>query len=696
MVNIKTSKYFFAYLLVFIWPFIYCYKFVISGESFSLTISNDFYYLYHCKVYLLDKLSNFEIPLWSPSEGCGYPFYSNPFTQVFYPFNVLLAAVYKIAGGYSYADHQKFAVLGISIFSTGLLLWLRSLRINILYAVIAVCLVSVSSKMTEILRFPNAVHTVAWIPFILYGCTLAMDNAKKFKAGLIIFASSVMMITAGYPYNVYHSIFLILPYILLIVFLSMKKICFREFVFSLPKYSALLFVSFTGALLLCYPYIKGIKELMNEIAFRKGDDFAFSTFFKFNFSDTVGSLIYPAASPIEGWYYFGIAALLMVSGMYIYIFINKNSYRQKFIILSLIALWFIIISYITYGENSYLFKLLWNYFPGFSRIRIWGRMNIIFLPAFTFLLAFSLSIFSKLFIDLKESKTDNKPGNKIFFITFIFVYLIILSVQIYFFANKTDSNYTISYSKSLYKELNESSFLVFSIATFILFISVFIASKYFKRKLIFTVFLIFIFLINTADLYNAGSMQWAFRKSPDNTRKIINVNELDILSLSVPRNDKNSLISLTSVFNVGSVDEWYFESYNTFLNNFKNSIVDDNMEKSLLSFNELLGIDNGKRFFCSQKINYELITDFTDDSRKFESSVLNNISIEKYTGDELLCTIDLKESGYFSFIDNYDKNWMASVNGKNVTIEKLFGTFKSLKLEKGRNKIIFKYSPDFF
>ncbi len=203
-----------------LWPFIYCYRYVIPGQSYSLKIANDFWYLYNCKAYLLDKLSNFHFPLWSPSESAGMPFYSNPFTQVLYIFNIPLTLFYKAFSGYSYHDHQVFTVFGLSVFSVGLFFWLRSLNVGIAYALITACLIAVNSKMIEILRFPNAVHTVAWVPWILYGITLAMNGRRPLRAGIVIFVSSVLMVTAGYPYNAYYSFFLILPYAFVIFWIS--------------------------------------------------------------------------------------------------------------------------------------------------------------------------------------------------------------------------------------------------------------------------------------------------------------------------------------------------------------------------------------------------------------------------------------------------------------------------------------------
>ena len=125
-------------------------------------MGNDFILLYYkYKVYLLACLSELHFPLWSPAEGAGYPFYTNPFAQAFYPFNLLLVLWYKVSGGYNPLDHQVFTVLGISMFALGLFMWLRLINTNLRAVVFGVLVMSVSFKVTEITRFPNAVHTAA-------------------------------------------------------------------------------------------------------------------------------------------------------------------------------------------------------------------------------------------------------------------------------------------------------------------------------------------------------------------------------------------------------------------------------------------------------------------------------------------------------------------------------------------------------
>ena len=158
---------------VFCWPLLYLFRHVVpksNGEYAA--IGNDFILLYYkYKVYLLACLSDFHLPIWSPAEGAGYPFYTNPFTQAFYPLNLLLVPWYKISGGYNPLDYQFFTVIGISIFALGLFLWLRLINTNLRAVIFSVLIMSVSFKVTEIIRFPNAVHTAAWYPWILYALT---------------------------------------------------------------------------------------------------------------------------------------------------------------------------------------------------------------------------------------------------------------------------------------------------------------------------------------------------------------------------------------------------------------------------------------------------------------------------------------------------------------------------------------------
>ena len=692
--NKKELNLFISCLIVFVWPFIYCYKYVLSDSSFSLTIGNDFPVLYNYKLILLDKLSNFSFPLWSPSEACGYTFYSNPFVQAFYPLNILLAVFYKINGGYSYADHQIFTVFGLSVFAVGLLLWLRSLKINPLFALTAVLIISVSSRMTEILRFTNAVHTIAWVPFILYALTMAADSEKKIRAGAVLFFSFVMMITAGYAYYVYYSVFLLIPYAVILIYAVHKKYIFEDVKFSLKEYVTVVTISVTTAVLVCLPYLNAVKHLMDQTDKRTGISFEFSTLHKFTFSNTLGSLFYPSASHIEGWYYFGMAGIMFVSIMYLYVIINRSENKNLFLLLIVILIWYAALSYITYGEKSYLFRFLWEFFPGFSRIRIWGRMNIIFVPVFAFLLA---RAFETVYGIIKSDRGNkNNSRFKYLLISFTVLFGLILSVQIYFYYNKVFFKDSISYAKDFSGDFDEKIFITYNVISFVL-IFIFLSGRNFlKRKWLLCLFSMLMFSVIISDLYSAGGRQWALSKKPDNTRKILQMDDLIFKSLSVPREYRSGMLTMSPNFSVGAADEWYFDRYHSFLKKYEEDLNNDAEGKLTEDFNFLLGINDGRRIFCSSDIKNESIIDFASDVRRTDSASVISIRTEKYNGDELVCEIETREDCYCTFIDNWEDNWEAFVNGKKVNIEKLFGTFKSVKLEKGLNKIVFRYDPSLF
>jgi len=69
------------------------------------------------------------------------------------------------------------------------------------------------------------------------------------------------------------------------------------------------------------------------------------------------------------------------------------------------------------------------------------------------------------------------------------------------------------------------------------------------------------------------------------------------------------------------------------------------------------------------------------------------MKIDDYNGDEIY--IDLKTNivGFLTFVDNWSPGWKVYVNNKENTIDKVLGTYKSVKITPGENKIKFKYEP---
>jgi hypothetical protein len=687
--------------LVFFWPFVYFFKEILPIKGKYIAIANDFdslYYVY--KAYLLDHLSNFRIPLWSPSEGAGFPFYSSPFAQAFYPLNLFLTVFYKLAGGYTRLDHQVFTVLGVSIFALGLFCWLRLLNLNLRAVLFATFVMSVSFKVAETLRFPNAVHTAAWYPWILFAITkilFSQSVKESVKYGFLLVFFLICLLTGAYPYYIYYSLFLFGPYLLLFLIPKLRQKFFVNPIGRLKTSIAVLIVAGLSSLLICGPYLYKMSRLLKETTDRGGNSFEYSTYHLFNFEDTIGALIFPPASQTEGWFYFGILGLLLIvlyffSGLSVaYSSLRKHSdlgrveslpwYQDPWIKIFFLV-WIGTISYITYGRESELFRFLWKYMPMFSSLRVWGRMNIILVPIIGWLLAIAYTHFEELI-----TRKNISPKTKGFFsgrpvYILIGAYVAILLIQFHLFRNKLYDYYWTEYFK--YLASKDVLFIIFGAVAFLIMLLLLTISSriQFQSPRTLGAILAGLILFSALNLKSVGSGMWV-DPSPWQTpkRDRVNVSQLNLESFTVPRSEPGT-VSLYSTFSVGPIENWYFNRYVQFYKSTEN-------ERN--ARNQLLGVIDAKKLYFSQAINYPTLQAFLDDAAQFKDFE----DVISYTGDELILNVRIPTEGYVSFIDNWDADWEATVDGKTTPIQLLFGTFKCVRVVPGTHRITFAYRPKF-
>jgi hypothetical protein len=679
-------------LLVFCWPMLYLFRHIFVINGFYLTIGNDFILLYYkYKLYLLDCLANFHFPLWSPSEAAGFPFYTNPFTQAFYPFNALLVLWYKAFGGYSPLDHQLFTVLGISIFALGLFMWLKLINKDIKAVVFAVLVMSVSFKITETIRFPNAVHSMAWYPWILYALTRIMfsNSAKEaVKSAGLLAMFSIFLLTAGYPYFVYYTVFLFLPYLFVFCIKPLRTRLFGEQPISFMRAAVAMSAAGFAALLLCAPHLIGIKRLMSQTIDRAGKDFEYSTSHVFGFKDTIGSLVYPPASSIEGWYFFSITALLIIA---VYLFSRRGPIVGKetqetmpvdtgsLWVKLFFVVWLGLITYISYGRSSYLFVLLWKYMPGFSSLRVWGRLNIILVPIIAWLLSVAFSHFAGM---LRNSAGGGlrRVVSKLVILTA--VYAAVLSLQLYLHLKGVRDQMWLLYFKAF--TANEVWFVFYGIVAFVAVLLIMVVSARVRLgRGWLTAVTVLLILVATIEMWHTGARMWSSHMKATPQRFKLDVARRNEMSFSYPRTDMTNTITLNPEFNVGIVANWYFARYISFL---KKTAGQEQAR------NILLGVRDGQKIFFSESIEHSSIESFLQDALRYKQTG----RLISYDGDELRWEIDAPAAGYLSFIDNWDPDWKAYVDEQPVKIEVLFGTFKSVRLTQGKHNVRFAYQPGLF
>ena len=687
--------------IVFCWPVLYLFNHVFTIDGKYTAIGNDFIALYYrYKIYLLAGLAEFHLPLWSPSEAAGFPFYSNPFAQAFYPLNLLLVVWYKIFGGFNPLDYQLFTVLGISIFALGLFMWLRLLNTNPRAALFAALVMSVSFRMTEITRFPHAVHTAAWYPWILYAMTkiiLSTSWKKTAQYGILLTFFFICLLTGGYPYYIYYTIFLFGPYLLVFLIKPLSIQFIDPEAVNWKRALSAMVLAGVVAVLICSPYLFGCKQLISQTTDRGGTSFAYSTEHTFTFEDTIGSLMYPPAAMEDGWNFFSITALLII---FLYL-LRRNcaasaeqkgdlasvNLNDRWIKLFLIS-WIGIISYISYGRDSYLFIFLWKYMPGFSALRVWPRLNIVLVPILAWLALQAYASFESVIsgradaarLSSHKFSIKNQPKILSAVVALAAIYMVILGTQLYLYLNKIYDPYWLEFHKQLTPQ--RIKFIVYGAAGFASICTILLLSRRIQLRSNRSLAVILFVLLATAvlEMRPVGTHIWTHEGTYQPNRFTLDIPALNKASFQFCRIDQSFTIALNSVFSAGIIDNWYFNRYVKFLRATQNELPARRV---------LLGVQDGTKVFFSESIKHETIVSFLHDAGRY----LPAGSLLFYNGDELRWEIQAPAAGYLSFIDNWDSGWKATVDGEPAEIELLFGTFKSVKLTPGLHRVQFKYQP---
>ncbi len=683
-----------AWIICFAFPFVYMTPrlWVFGGHQYG--VGNDFVpFSYFYKVYLIDFLSHFRIPLWSPSEAAGFPYLASPQIGALYPLNIFSALYYWWKGSYGLLDHCWVTVFGISIFCVGMYAWLREFNLNKNATLISALIISISYQPTEIIRFTKAVESIAWLPWLLYFFTAIIREPAKKRRFLFYFGFSFSVfsfITAGYLYYQYYSIFILSPFILFFLLNPVRSVIgFGKLTFKLSDIIRPL-VSLLTPFILLIPYFLNVYLLLLQ-AYRRGTrDFFYSTEHKFSWIDHLGSLVYPPIASPEGWYYIGILPL----GLVLYYFLSRRSGRKLSghtnteewylspTLKIFMGVMFAFVVSISFNRESPIFTFLWNHFPFFYGFRYWGRFTIMLLPLFAFVIAASIDSVTfrlKSVVDggiaLLQSHTWIKWG-------LISAILISLSVFAHTFAP------TPQWGISFYLVDSRIGWYSISVIMAVMFIAVVmiaIKTGWFTHK-VFQILPVVFFSLVVLDLWPIGAFQWLIDIIPEtNPPGRLNIAEKIIpQSFNFPRTLAKTTISITPRFSVGPSPDWYYARYVNFYN--------DHLFEARFRDRLLAQGQGTQKLYFSTRIDYQTAEDFLADSDQFSGSY----EVMKYDGETLIVAIDTNQPGYLSFIDNWDPYWTVSINGKPEKLEILLGTFKSVQFSTGKSIIEFSYKPELF
>tara|TARA_B100001057_G_scaffold182944_1_gene183594 strand:- start:753 stop:2870 length:2118 start_codon:yes stop_codon:yes gene_type:complete len=700
--NNQTQK--LSIIIILIWPYIYLFPLTFG----LIVMGNDFDLIYFSyKRYIAEMLSEGILPLWSPVEGSGSSLVYNPFAQYFYIPGWINYLIHYITKNLTLHTYLLYTIFGISIFSLGIFHWLKSLKVDHLIAFLSALIIACSLKLTELLRFPNAIHAAAWMPWILYGINLMYIGDTK-KSFLLIFISNFFILTAGYPYFIVYSLFLFIPYIITIPFIFEDKKDYKKLYFYFLN-----FFPFAFSYLIALPWLLKVKYFLKNLVDRTENNWEFATQHTFYLKDTIGSWIFPPASSTEGWYYNGIIISLIIFFGLFFLFFEKKKIDivdKKFLIYSLI--FFIFITYFSWGKNSLLFEWSWNNIPLIGSLRTWPRINIIIIPFIILLFAISLKYFIKYVNELSKEKIKKilYPLLGIFFILlllqFIFLFLEYQNDEYWNFWQKKRFDAAINSLPFIFSNIlklyDGPIYLIFNIISLSLLIFYVLNKNFLKFKKRFLYFSILSLV--SLELFSISNLQWSLEAWKTNLYK--SVNPLEQLQKAfeskriIDTVKGNEYFRDNRRFNINYPDNYGFnphaKNYTKYFKRYEGEknidITDDQINIVKYFFG---ASDESRKIFFTQKLHKNNISLFVNDSINYEkkSNFINKILIKKYNGNNLDLEISTDNDGWLNFIDNWDPDWIATVNSKKVEIFKSLGSYKSIKVKKGFSKVKFQYKP---
>jgi hypothetical protein len=226
--------------------------------------------------------------------------------------------------------------------------------------------------------------------------------------------------------------------------------------------------------------------------------------------------------------------------------------------------------------------------------------------------------------------------------------------------------------------------LVFVIFTLLAFFILALFVQYFQEKPVSQTRIWFVWttllLFSMVNMGLAGPWLWTRGVLDVGIKYRLDIEKRNLESFGEKREAGFATIISSNKFSVGIVYNWYFERYLAFLKA---------QEADQPALEQLLGVTDGKKLYFSERIDYPLAREFLQDAGRFQDFE----KMISYTGDKLVVDVHAPAPGFLSFIDNWDADWTATVDGHPTSIALLFGTFKAVWLEPGDHQVIFEYRP---
>lgn len=180
---------------------------------------------YPWKQLAIDLIKQGKFPLWNPYAFSGTPLLANFQSAIFYPLN----AFFFLIDNFPYA-WALYIISTLILSSVFMYLFLKSLKLKNLSALLGSLAFAASGYMTVWLEWGSVSHQLVWLPLSLFSLNRWWQSKKKRYLVLLILSAS-STIFAGYPQGAAYNFIIVLSFL---IFLANKTSRKRKVELILP------------------------------------------------------------------------------------------------------------------------------------------------------------------------------------------------------------------------------------------------------------------------------------------------------------------------------------------------------------------------------------------------------------------------------------------------------------------------------
>ena len=416
------------YLLIFTLPFLVLYWFVPFLSN--LSIGNDYQsYGIRNQMELLFSIKTGSFPLYSPGYALGQSSIALTWSQIFHPIAYLASIMPGYWSGKALHWHTFFKMLSLGITQLVLFIFLRRLKLNMVFSFLLSFITVYNLRMLDMIRFGPALEAYTAHLILCASIGWYFINPSKILGPLGIIFATYMVVVSGHPQMMYYGLLGSGLFLLAIPFfiselLPDKKIDSKDVLKFWGKSAFFLII---GIVLSANYILPFYFDFYTTNTVRVGSSFEWSlgpqTFF-----GVLSNFFIPLLSDVHGA--FGGSSMILLAAILPLLQCFKIKIpRSIWMVWGILLILFLFML----GQRTPIYRWAWEYLPFLSAFRNPGRISMIIPIFLMMLLAWTVKNDQPSF-SLKRLSMELTPYS---LLAMIGLLLMTLNVLIYYFFRPT-------------------------------------------------------------------------------------------------------------------------------------------------------------------------------------------------------------------------------------------------------------------